>query len=75
MSTSEVLIFLHEDLPPFMRTELEEYLRMLRGVLTVHTSSGHPPTVTVSYDAVITHPDEILSYVRQRDPHASLPGL
>jgi hypothetical protein len=75
MATGELLIFLHEVLPELERWELEQRLRMLPGVLTVHLGSEHPRALTLAYDTDRIHPDEILNAVRQRDPQASLPGL
>ncbi len=75
MATGELLIFLHEVLPELERWELEQRLRMLPGVLTVHLSNEHPRALTLAYDSDRIHPDDILSAVRQRDPQASLPGL
>ena len=75
MATGELLIFLHEVLPELERWELEQRLRRLPGVFTVHLDSEHPRALTLAYDTERIHPDEILSAVRQRDPQASLPGL
>lgn len=75
MATAELLVFLHAVLPELERRELEERLRMLPGVLAVHLGHEHPRTLTLTYDAHHIHADEILNAVRQRDPHASLPGL
>lgn len=75
MATGELLIFLHQVLPELERWELEQRLRMLPGVLTARLDGEHPRVLTLAYDSDRIHPDEILNFVRQRDPEASLPGL
>jgi hypothetical protein len=75
MATAQLLVLLHVILPEFERTELQERLRMLPGVLTVHLGHKQPHTLTLSYDSDRIHADAILNAVRQRDPQASLPGL
>jgi hypothetical protein len=75
MATAELLVFLYAVLPELERTELEERLRTLPGVLAVHLGHEHPRTLTLNYDSDRIHADAILSAVRQRDPQAALPGL
>lgn len=75
MATATLLVFLHAALPELEQAELEERLRMLPGVLAVNLDHEHPHTLTLSYETDRIHADTILNAVRQRDPHASLPGL
>ena len=77
MSTHLVDITVHidEDLSPEQRTLIEERIRDLGGIVSVHNSSQTPHLTVVEYDMDAMTPQRILQQVTDQGVHAELIGL
>ena len=75
MDMVDVLIHVHPNLSVMEREKLEEELRALAGVISVHFSPGHPHLLTVAYDPQATSSTAILAHAGTRGVEATKVGL
>lgn len=75
MNIVDFLIHLHPDLPADERAKLEEDIRGLKGVLSVHFNTEHPHLLVVAYNPNATTSAQVLEYVGKRGVEATQIGL
>ena len=71
----DILINVHPDLSAEERTQLDDDLRAIEGVISVHFSVEHPHLLTVEYNPAQTSSDTLLKHVDERGVEASKIGL
>jgi hypothetical protein len=75
ISLADVLIHIDETLATEQRAEIEEHLRGLEGVVSVHNPADKPHLVLVEYRPDKTSSQDLLLNVRAMGVHAELVGL
>jgi len=77
MNKADILIDIHPDFPDDKRTEIENDLRDLPGVVTAHFDVKHPGThgLFVEYNPDVVNADAILKQARIVDSQATMSGL
>ena len=75
MDMVDALIHVHPDLSAMEREKLEEELRALAGVISVHFSPGHLHLLIVAYDPKVTSSTAILTHAGTRGVEATKVGL
>jgi len=71
----DVTIHIDEDLSPEVRLTVEESIRALDGIVSVHNSSKTPHLTVVEYDIDEMDSLRILKRVTDQGLHAELVGL
>ena len=72
---SDVTLHIDEELPPERRAQIEEKLRALDGVVSVHNPDDKPHLAVVGYNPETASSGAILEAVRNEGVHAELIGL
>jgi len=72
---ADVTVHVDETLDGETRAKLEEDLRSLEAVVSVHSSEETPHLIVVTYDPEHTRSKEILGIVLGEQLHAELIGL
>ncbi|TNF98568.1 MAG: ATP-binding protein [Gammaproteobacteria bacterium] len=72
---TDVLLHIDEDLSTEQRETIEESLRALDGVVSVHNSDKTPHLTIVEYDTAVMDSQKILKRVTNQGAHAELVGL
>jgi hypothetical protein len=72
---SDVTLHIDETLPVVRRTEIEEALRGIDGVVSVHNPDERPHLTIVEYNPERTDSAVVLKTVTDRGVHAQLIGL
>jgi cell division protein FtsX len=72
---SDVTIHIDEDLSPEVRLNIEDSIRALDGIVSVHNSSKTPHLTIVEYDLDEMDSQRILKRVTDQGVHAELVGL
>jgi hypothetical protein len=72
---ADVTIHIDEDLSPEVRLTIEDSIRALDGVVSVHNSSKTPHLTVVGYDLDEMDSKRILKRVTDQGVHAELVGL
>lgn len=75
MDMIDILINIHPDLSAGERTQLDDDLRSVDGVISVHFSAEHPHLMTLEYNPEKTSSDKLLRHVGERGVEASKIGL
>jgi len=75
MDMVDILINVHPNLSVGERSQLDDDLRAIDGVLSVHFSVEHPHLLTVEYNPAQTSSDTLLAHVGERGIEASKIGL
>jgi len=75
ISLADVMIHVDEELPPVRRGDVEERLRRIDGVVSVHNPNDRPHLVVVEYRPDRTNSQALLQMVRDEGVHAELVGL
>ncbi len=75
MDMVDVLIHVHPNLSAMEREKLEQELRALAGVISVHFSPGHPHLLIVAYDPQAISSSTILAHAGTRGVEATKVGL
>ena len=75
MDMVDILINVHPDLSAGERTQLDDDLRGIDGVISVHFSTEHPHLLTLEYNPAQTSSDTLLKHVGDRGIEASKIGL
>jgi cell division protein FtsX len=71
----DVTLHIDENLNPEQRETIEESLRALDGVISVHNSDKTPHLTIVEYDPADMDSQKILKRVTDQGAHAELVGL
>jgi len=71
----DVTVHIDEDLSPEVRLTIEDSIRALDGVVSVHNSSKTPHLTIVEYDLAEMDAKRILKRVTDQGVHAELVGL
>lgn len=71
----DVTVHIDEDLSPETRITVEDSLRALDGVVSVHGSSKTPHLTIVQYNPEIMDSQKILKRITDQGAHAELIGL
>jgi hypothetical protein len=72
---ADVTIHVDENLEAARRAEIEQKLRAIDGVVSVHNPDKRPHLAIVQYDPQKVHSDALLAAVRAENVHAELIGL
>lgn len=72
---TDVTLHIGETLEKAKRSEIEEVLRGLQGVVSVHNPDDKPHLAIVEYNPDQTDSQAILATVTSQDVHAKLIGL
>lgn len=72
---ADVTVHIDESINAETRTKLEEDLRSLDGVISVHSSEKTPHLIVVTYDPDHTRSKKVLETVLGEHLHAELVGL
>jgi hypothetical protein len=75
MSLADFLINVHPELPTNDRTQLEDEISHMNGVVSACFSSGHPHLMTVTYNPDAVSSGAVLEQVGTRGIEASKVGL
>lgn len=72
---ADVTIHVDENLPPAKRAEIEQKLRAIDGVVSVHNPDDKPHLAVIQYNPQKVRSAELLDTVRGESVHAELIGL
>ena len=72
---ADVTIHIDEALPPAKRAEIEQKLRAIDGVVSVHNPDDKPHLAVIQYNPQKVRSAELLDAVRGESVHAELIGL
>ena len=72
---ADVIVHIDENLPKERRGEIEEQLRSLEGVVSVHNPDDKPHLAVIQYNPDLSSSSAILDMVKGRGVHAELVGL
>ena len=72
---ADVTIHVDESLEPARRAEIEQKLRAIDGVVSVHNPDNKPHLAVVEYDPQKVRSEVLLQAVRAENVHAELIGL
>jgi hypothetical protein len=75
MDMVDILINVHPDLSAGERSQMDDELRNVDGVISVHFSAEHPHLLTLEYNPEKTNSDALLRHVGDRGVEASKIGL
>ncbi len=75
MDMVDILINVHPDLSTEENSQLENDLRDINGVISVHFSAEHPHLMTLEYNPAQTNSETLLKHVGDRGIEASKIGL
>lgn len=75
MDMVDILINVHPDLSAGERTQLDDDLRSIDGMISVHFSAEHPHLLTLEYNPAQTSSEVLLKHVGGRGIKASKIGL
>ncbi len=71
----DVTVHIDEDLSPEQRITVQDSLRALDGVVSVHGSSKTPHLTIVQYNPKVMDSQKILKRITDQGAHAELIGL
>ena len=71
----DLTVHIDEDLNPEQRITVQDSLRALDGVVSVHGSSKTPHLTIVSYNPEVMDSQKILKRIMDQGAHAELIGL
>jgi len=71
----DITVHIDEDLSPEQRALIEERIRDLEGIVSVHNSSNAPHLTVVEYDMDEMTSQQILQRVAEQGVHAELIGM
>ena len=72
---ADVILHIDEDLDNEQRETIEDSLRALDGVVSVHNSDKTPHLTIVQYDPAVMDSQKILKRVTNQGAHAEIAGL
>jgi len=72
---ADVIVHIDESLPKEQRGQIEEQLRTLDGIVSVHNPDDRPHLAVVQYNPDLSSSEAILEMVKDQGVHAELVGL
>ncbi len=72
---ADVIVHIDETLPKDQREQIEEQLRGLDGIVSVHNPDDKPHLAVVQYNPDVSSSGAILEMVKGQGVHAELVGL
>ena len=76
ISIVDIVVHLHPDTTPDCRERVEQGLRALDGVISVHfNEEDHPHALVVAYNPEETNSETLLAEIRKCDKDAVMVGL
>ena len=72
---ADVIVHIDEALPKEQRGQIEEQLRSMAGVVSVHNPDDKPHLAVVQYNPDLSSSGAILDMVKGQGVHAELVGL
>ncbi len=72
---ADVVVHIDETLPKDQRTQIEEKLRTMDGIVSVHNPDERPHLSMVEFNPDVSSSAEILKMVKSQGVHAELIGL
>ena len=75
MDIADFLINVHPELPMNERTQLEDEIGHMEGVVSAHFSPGHPHMMTVAYNPDAVSSSKVMVQVGKHGIWASKVGL
>ncbi len=72
---ADVLVHIDETLPKSRRTQIEEKLRTMDGIVSVHNPDERPHLSMVEFNPDVSSSAAILKMVKSQGVHAELIGL
>ncbi len=72
---ADVIVHIDETLPKSQRTHIEEMLRTMDGIVSVHNPDDRPHLSVVEFNPDVSSSAEILKMVKSQGVHAELIGL
>ena len=75
ITLTDVTFHIDSEMDSGTRTRLEDGLRKLRGVISVHMPSDKPHLVVVEYEPELTNSTHLLAMVRELAGKAEMIGL
>ena len=71
ISVADIVVHLHPDTTPDCKADIENALRALEGVVSVHfNEEDHPHAVVVAYNPKVVTSEALLAAIRECDPGA-----
>ena len=76
INMADIVVHLHQQTSGADKDRVEQGLRALNGVISVHFNSvDHPLAVVVAYDPQAVSSQTLLAEIRTSDPQAMMAGL
>jgi len=75
ITLADVTIHIDKDADATTRENVENGLRIINGVVSVHMPADKPHLIVVEYDPEITNSAHLLTMVKELAGHAELIGL
>jgi len=76
INIADIVFHLHPDTSCDDRDKIEQGLRALNGVISVHfDTKDHPHVLLVAYDPEVVNGEELLTEIRKCDKEAVMAGL
>ena len=72
---ADVIVHIDETLPKDQREQIEQHLRELDGIVSVHNPDNKPHLSVVQYNPEVSSSGVILETVKGQGVHAELVGL
>ena len=72
---ADVIVHIDEALPKEQRGQIEEQLRSMDGIISVHNPDDKPHLAVVQYNPELSSSGAILDMVKGQGVHAELVGL
>ena len=75
ITLTDVTIHIDKDTDAIIRSQIENGLRTINGVISVHLPEDKPHLVLVEYDPDVTSSSHLLALVKELAGHAEMIGL
>ncbi len=72
---ADVIVHIDENLPKDQRAQIEEKLRAIDGIVSVHNPDDRPHLSVVGFNPEVSSSGAILETVKSQGVHAELVGL
>ena len=72
---ADVVVHIDENLPKDQRTQIEEKLRTMDGIVSVHNPDDRPHLSVIEFNPDVSSSGAILEMVKGQGVHAELVGL
>ena len=72
---ADVIVHIDENLPKDQRVQIEEKLRTMDGIVSVHNPDDRPHLSVIEFNPDVSSSGAILEMVKSQGVHAELVGL